>query len=883
MSESEELEFDDNHASEEENYNDAPVAKKRRAFFEDSAEEGSEESSFTDEDESENPEEKAAFARYDANIETRRNRSLGALQRLEEQARRSAEKEEDEDSQYYDEDSEGEYTDGRHHTSTDPAFWTVEVTPGREHAVVMSLLFKAAHEAGLNRNISICSAFNPPQISGYVIIEAYALAAVKAAISNIQGIRRDPRTRRPTLMKVPREEMKNLASVSDEIDEVEYKAGSFVRITTGVYRGDLALVTKDSDSTDEIEVLVVPRLKVIIDDNKLILSSKAQGNNFRARLPAELLTRNKVATYIRSSSSYSTRSTGTYAIGNYTFTDGGLLYYSVKKEKVSGSVNDIPPTADELAPFVKNLTSLSQHSTDDSLIMVQNATKSIEDAISSVRAAFSVGSPVIAKRGGNTSQIIGKCIHKTDELTKIQVTSSKSGRARIETVSTSQVLPYFRVGDTILVTAGDYEDISGVVTHVDPDYTTLTIVPSAAGFGGIQPFNVTPNLCVFYSGTATGKDCVNGIYVYDLVSYHADGSSVGMVLRHLKDKAQLLTKQNTITIASQENLQVLPSKRRVVFDAENRPLAVNDTVRIVKSTFAGREAIIKKIWEDVLFLYAENIENNFIALPANSVLNRSSAPSTNTAGDSFMPSPSVPSTIGATPGMGNAALRRTHRTGQRVKLGMVQYKGLLGTIIKANDANVVVRLDIGKIVTISTKQIQQYANTLTLIQEEASTFNDTEAPQSFRKKRTGQRHGTGSLNQTDNSNQWSADGGSNQWNSGDTGASAWGQSSFTASNDWSGADATGGANEWGDTTATGPSEWGATTDTNTSNEWGTTTDDAPNEWGAAPEATTNEWGAPNETTEGNEWGAPVEAAPEPSGWGSAENANDGWGGADSGW
>ena len=157
------------------------------------------------------------------------------------------------DVEDYLEEEEGEEAGDTNAPSiTDPKLWMIRCREGSEAAVVIALMNKFVAMAEQGTPLDIMSVTSSTK--SVVFVEAFREASVKVAITNIA----DLYGWKPGAIKVvPVEQMTSSLRVvaTREIFDV----GNFVRMTRGIYKGDLAQVVKPLDN-EKLLIRCVPRL-----------------------------------------------------------------------------------------------------------------------------------------------------------------------------------------------------------------------------------------------------------------------------------------------------------------------------------------------------------------------------------------------------------------------------------------------------------------------------------------------------------------------------------------------------------------------------------------------------------------------------------------------
>lgn len=124
-------------------------------------------------------------------------------------------------------------------------FYAVSVTAGQEIGTALMI----EERIRLNNITEVYSLVIPPQLKGYVIIEASGLHVVKAVIQGLRHVKKVV----PGL--VPLEEIKKYVSREEALPTL--KAGDLVEIITGPFRGMQAKVVGVEPSKREVTLYIL--------------------------------------------------------------------------------------------------------------------------------------------------------------------------------------------------------------------------------------------------------------------------------------------------------------------------------------------------------------------------------------------------------------------------------------------------------------------------------------------------------------------------------------------------------------------------------------------------------------------------------------------------
>ncbi|ONK75729.1 uncharacterized protein A4U43_C03F19930 [Asparagus officinalis] len=138
------------------------------------------------------------------------------------------------------------------HLAGDPNIWKVKCMVGKEQQIVLSLMHKYADLQRLGTKMDIISAFTLEHVKGYVYIEADKACDVVEACKgffNIYSTR---------MGLVPNTEIPHLLSIRNKACILS--KGTWVRMKSGNYKGDLGQVVDYDDMRKKATIKLVPRI-----------------------------------------------------------------------------------------------------------------------------------------------------------------------------------------------------------------------------------------------------------------------------------------------------------------------------------------------------------------------------------------------------------------------------------------------------------------------------------------------------------------------------------------------------------------------------------------------------------------------------------------------
>lgn len=347
-------------------------------------------------------------------------------------------------------------------TVRDPKLWVVRCAEGAEREVVICLLQKCYDLAARGQPLLIKSAFAKDQLKGYLYVEAHKESHVRDAM---KGLRAVFASRPPKL--VPLGEMV-AAITTARAAKRSVQPGSWVRMRTGVYRGDLAKVESVDINSGRATVKMVPRL------DYAAMASRRSAEEVRAnfgkqpkvRPPQRGFNPEEAKGYNLDLAQHRDRYTGElmYVLnGSQRFSQGYLVKNMALK---SLGVEETMPPLDEIQRFGAVSQEDGAGATDLASLMQDLEKEGGLDA--AMRTRFQKGDRVIVTEG-DLKDIKGKVqlvtedgqimVSITDEL--LDNFTEAIGFAPRELVK------YFASGDHVKVVHGSHAGQTGMVVRVE--------------------------------------------------------------------------------------------------------------------------------------------------------------------------------------------------------------------------------------------------------------------------------------------------------------------------------------------------------------------------------------------------------------------------------
>lgn len=344
-------------------------------------------------------------------------------------------------------------------TVHDPSIWVLKCRPGKEREVVMSITKRIDEQLRYGRPCRVYSAFERGgTMSGYIYVEADAkqemMSLVDGVIHLFLGTEAKPIDvkERPELLRKRK--------------RTPLEEGKYVRMTRGLYKGDLAKVTEVNGNGLDCQVQLVPRLDYGLNED----ANAADGAKRKRPAFGRMLERppqklfNETEAKKRHMKHLNMVGSGTQKIYTYKGKEyqNGFLIEEVKVNHVSAE--NVNPRMEELQFFT---TPATDGSDGMDLLAVQAAQKATQTG-----SSFITGDTVEVY-DGEQKGLKGVTVTSKGDIVTIRVTEGELTGRRIDTpVRTLRKL--FKDGDHVKVIGGSkYVDEVGMITKIRGDKITL--------------------------------------------------------------------------------------------------------------------------------------------------------------------------------------------------------------------------------------------------------------------------------------------------------------------------------------------------------------------------------------------------------------------------
>ena len=542
----------------------------------------------------------------------------------------------------------------------DPKLWMLKCKEGQETFILIAILnkFVAKAEEGAGQSMGIMSAFSTGK--SVVFIEAFREAQVKQALVGISDLYS---WKEGAIKLVPIPQMTAALRV-DSVRET-FKRDAYVRLTSGVYKGDLANVVDVLGGGSRLIVRYLPRL-----DFASISSNSAAGGSGKDRGRKGAFGRGPrpaqhhfdwaaIEEAMGASDSVKAVSDGEKRIkfgrqlrqfaGNFYSDEDGLVYREVKPSNVTGRGE--APSVDELAAF-SSANKRSDVNEDDgaaddteagdsSLLASLAAAKRAGAAMSSETLTLSIGDNVIVVKG-DLEGLSGSVHAVNDAEGTFTLTPSRAslvqlglsemdsggGVMRLE-IPIREAAKTFLVGDHIKITSGVYKGETGAVLRVRPLSVDASNSDSASSHLGARALasvlldSGQRTVDVFMQDLSLSNELVTSVTSVDGYSQHdlveipglteaAGQQQAGCIISLSQREATVLLPTGTVKTLPVAALRGKIAARRPGFgdngagaavDVAGTPLNQGDMVKVLQGDHQGLSGTIKHVFRAYLFLH----------------------------------------------------------------------------------------------------------------------------------------------------------------------------------------------------------------------------------------------------------------------------------------
>lgn len=438
----------------------------------------------------------------------------------------------------------------------DPKLWQVGCRKGKGKEAVINLLQKAIHKQSENDPLKIFSAFASSHVKDYIYVEAYSKIDVVYAIRGMHMLNE------MRVNLVPIDEMVEVFSM-DKAKKVNLKKGTFVRIRSGDYKGDLAQVVTVEEHRGRAMIRVVPRLE--------------KTGNKKIRAPAKLFNQDDYRDAEKK------RDSSTQGLFYYCW--NGMQFYSGFLNKFmslrSLQISNVNPSLAEFQIFQ------TTHNDGDE----ENVT-----AIQGRKIQFIQGDKVKVIKG-DVKGLAGTVHTSSDGVVFIIPHIEDLCDSKYE-FPVEDLCKFFEDGDHIKVIAGRYAGITGMIISTTDNSAEILCDVSK---------NVITALCndlKLSDEVSSGLSITSDYKIYDIVTLTNDNAFGIVVKVDSEFVTTILTSGETRNIWFHEISKKFIPKRASALDRDQNSLIEGDMVKISfsRSPYYNKCGAIKNSLRGVLFI-----------------------------------------------------------------------------------------------------------------------------------------------------------------------------------------------------------------------------------------------------------------------------------------
>ncbi|KAF7639746.1 Transcription elongation factor SPT5 [Meloidogyne graminicola] len=457
-------------------------------------------------------------------------------------------------------------------STKDPNLWIVRCRLGEEKNSCLQLMRKYITFQTTEEPLQIKSIVVKEGLKGMIYIEAFKKAHVAKAIEGISALNQFQIT------MVPIKEMSDTLRVVK--DTPTLKPGSYVRITRGIYKEDLAQVDLVDVAQNRAHLKVVPR----IDYTRLRGALKNQEENRPLRNKRRPLPAPFDLDRIKAIGGEVTND-GDFYIFESSHYRRGFLYKAFPMNAII--VDGVRPSLTELERF--------QDSTED-------LKKELESThLREKKHNFSPGDNVEVT-DGELANLRGKI--QSIDGDKVVILPEHEDLNELLTLNAYELRKYFKAGDHVRVIGGRYEGDTGLIVRVEDK---MVIILSDLNMSEMKVLPKDVQLC---AEVATGVERMGQYKYLDLVML--DKETVGVIVRLEREHVEVLNMHGKVV---RINPQTIDSKRESRFmkalDSQKNTIQVGDMVKVVDGPFAPRkesdeekQGELKHLYRNWAFVYS---------------------------------------------------------------------------------------------------------------------------------------------------------------------------------------------------------------------------------------------------------------------------------------
>lgn len=480
-------------------------------------------------------------------------------------------------------------------TKSDPRLWVIRCSDGSERDIIVRLLQKCYDYAAKGTPLLVKSAFCKDNLKGFIYVEGRSEAHILKALAGLRSVHF---SKKPRL--VPIEEMVSAISYVKSAKKA-VTAGSWVRMKSGLYKGDLGKVEYIDTNEGRAMVKLVPRLDLAGLAAKRAASSRGDAVSKRtnkSRPLAKPFIPEEARAFNLDVMQQRDRITGEmqYVLNNSQRFSGGYLIKPAALKTLN--VETSAPPLDELQRF-------------DSA----SKTGKVQEDVTDLLKGFDIESTTYAPRDkveikeGELQGVRGMVTRVTDDG-QVMVRLNDSALAGIEAISFAprEISKYVEVGAHIKVINGSHKGQTGMVVSVE-DGVCHVVTDATREDVTVFVRDISESFAI-----STTLDSIGDYDLFDLVVL--DPQTVGVIVGVDKDSCRVLTNQGRPEAPDIRICRLPDIKRKVVnrrasaIDGTRNEVHIGDIVEVFEGPLRGRNGTVQHIMRGVLFFRSRDIQEN---------------------------------------------------------------------------------------------------------------------------------------------------------------------------------------------------------------------------------------------------------------------------------
>ncbi|GMH35712.1 hypothetical protein BSKO_03580 [Bryopsis sp. KO-2023] len=492
-------------------------------------------------------------------------------------------------------------------TLRDPKLWVVQCRPGYERLLCIQLLNKF-HAQSRGTGLMIKSAFCLDHLKGYFYVEAekesYVREAVKGLINVFMG---------KGVKLVPLPEMVDAITVNKNA-KLALEKGSWVRVRSGPYAGDLAKVLDVDLANQKVTVKVIPRID---------FSEMANREEGRGRRGLPFGQGQKVRPAAKPFNREQAQSLGLpmyrkrvdrmvyVVVDKYQFLRGYLVKVLAMRSIVA---QETMPPVEELQRFDAAGQINGEDGDEDAGL------GNVLDTLPEGKHGLKKGDEVVVTKG-ELKRLTGKVTElKEDNKVWVKLKHEKLKTALL--FDAGELTKFFQVGDHVRVDGGVHEGDMGMVIKVD---NLICRVMSEATKKELRVY--ARDLCKTEQ-SHVGMDTIGDYELHDLVEL--DNNNFGVIVFVDKDFCKVLMasgtpdKPETRTTRLVDMRRKIQTRRSTTNDCFMNRVGTGDVVDIINGPMKGHPnstGTVEYIIKGYLFIKCPGLSHKnhgFLAVSARS-------------------------------------------------------------------------------------------------------------------------------------------------------------------------------------------------------------------------------------------------------------------------